>query len=49
MADDTLASGATARHDHHLPEATTDRYRITGEVGRGGLGRVLRALDGSLR
>lgn len=25
--------------------AATDRHRITGEVGRGGIGRVLRALD----
>src|SRR5438105_4013588 len=28
-----------------LPEVAADRYRITGEVGRGGIGRVLRALD----
>jgi eukaryotic-like serine/threonine-protein kinase len=33
------------RGDHELGQATTDRYRITGEVGRGGIGRVLRALD----
>jgi eukaryotic-like serine/threonine-protein kinase len=34
-----------ARQGYDLPELTTDRYLITGEVGRGGLGRVLRAQD----
>ena len=28
---------------HQLPETT--RYRVTGEVGRGGIGRVMKALD----
>ena len=28
---------------HQLPE--TSRYRVTGEVGRGGIGRVMKALD----
>jgi eukaryotic-like serine/threonine-protein kinase len=42
---DTHGDATAARQDHDLPEATTDRYRITGEVGRGGIGRVLRARD----
>jgi hypothetical protein len=39
----THGDTAAARQDHDLAEATTDRYRITGEVGRGGICRVLRA------
>jgi hypothetical protein len=42
---DTHGDATVARQDHDLPETTTDRYRITGEVGRGGIGRVLRARD----
>jgi WD40 repeat protein len=34
-----------APRDRDLGEATADRYRITGEVGRGGIGRVLQARD----
>ncbi|HTE55217.1 MAG TPA: hypothetical protein VK698_30400 [Kofleriaceae bacterium] len=41
----THGDTAAARQDHDLAEATTDRYRITGEVGRGEIGRVLRARD----
>jgi WD40 repeat protein len=47
-ASDTVLSGDggnTARGDDQFRETTSDRYRITGEVGRGGIGRVLRALD----
>ena len=40
---DSDASATLARDTHDLPETT--RYRITGEVGRGGLGRVMHALD----
>jgi hypothetical protein len=42
---DTHGDTAASRQDRDLPGATTDRYRITGEVGRGGIGRVLRAQD----
>src|SRR5437868_297553 len=45
MTGDSHADATMARHDHQLPEVITDRYRITGEVGRGGIGRVLHALD----
>lgn len=45
MTGDTRVDTTMARHDHQLPEVITDRYRITGEVGRGGIGRVLHALD----
>ena len=45
LTDDAQGGAATARGDLPLSEAGTDRYRITGEVGRGGIGRVLRALD----
>jgi len=41
---DTI-SAAPAGPERDPSELRTDRYRITGEVGRGGLGRVLRALD----
>ncbi len=41
----TVASPLARRKDRDLPGTTTDRYRVTGEVGRGGIGRVLRALD----
>jgi WD40 repeat protein len=46
-AADTLMTSEVglARGEPQLPEVTGDRYRITGEVGRGGIGRVLRALD----
>ena len=47
-ASDTVLSSDGAPHDRRdsqIPNATSDRYRITGEVGRGGIGRVLRALD----
>ncbi len=40
---DPRANAAMARDTHQLPEST--RYRITGEVGRGGIGRVMHALD----
>jgi eukaryotic-like serine/threonine-protein kinase len=40
---DSAANPAMARDTHHLPETT--RYRITGEVGRGGIGRVMQAVD----
>ena len=43
MADD--ARGNVAGDERALAEGGTDRYRITGEVGRGGIGRVLQALD----
>jgi eukaryotic-like serine/threonine-protein kinase len=43
-ASETLA-GTPGRADHQMPEVAADRYRITGEVGRGGIGRVLEALD----
>ncbi len=45
-ASDTMPSDGgdtSGRRDLQLP--TSDRYRVTGEVGRGGIGRVLRALD----
>ncbi|HTE53030.1 MAG TPA: protein kinase [Kofleriaceae bacterium] len=42
---DTHGDDTAARRDHDSPEAATDRYRITGEVGRGGIGRVLSARD----
>jgi WD40 repeat protein len=45
MSDSGQANVATGSQEVHLPEATGDRYRVTGEVGRGGIGRVLRALD----
>ncbi|MEO8705651.1 MAG: protein kinase [Kofleriaceae bacterium] len=35
----------TADDEHQPSDITRDRYRITGEVGRGGIGRVLEALD----
>ena len=40
---DTHENAAIAEGPHDLPEST--RYRITGEVGRGGIGRVMSALD----
>jgi hypothetical protein len=40
---DSTANAAMGRDTHRLPETT--RYRITGEVGRGGIGRVMHALD----
>ena len=40
---DPAANAAMARDTVDLPETT--RYRITGEVGRGGIGRVMHALD----
>ena len=45
--DSTIASGAAAMTGagRELPVVTSDRYRVAGEVGRGGLGRVLRARD----
>lgn len=38
---DPHASDYVTLDAHHLPETT--RYRITGEVGRGGIGRVMKA------
>jgi eukaryotic-like serine/threonine-protein kinase len=35
----------TARAEQQSSDAIKDRYRITGEVGRGGIGRVMEALD----
>jgi eukaryotic-like serine/threonine-protein kinase len=45
---DTLGDQAkttAARADPQTSDANKNRYRITGEVGRGGLGRVMEALD----
>ena len=42
---DTHGDAAAAGQERHPAAATTDRYRIIGEVGRGGIGRVLRARD----
>ena len=38
-------AATTGSRDYSLPEITRDRYQISDEVGRGGIGRVLRALD----
>src|SRR5512140_1909163 len=38
-------AATTGSPDYNLPEITSDRYRISSEVGRGGIGRVLHALD----
>jgi len=40
--DDTDDAGDRA---YDLPAVTADRYRVTGEVGRGGIGRVMHARD----
>ena len=45
-ASDTVMSyGGDTDADYQPRHTTSDRYRVTGEVGRGGIGRVLRALD----
>src|SRR5262249_54512084 len=45
LTDSGDAHAPAGHHEVQLPETATDRYRVTGEVGRGGIGRVLRALD----
>ena len=48
VSDATVASGAApvgGKPTRELPKLAADRYVIAGEVGRGGLGRVLRARD----
>jgi eukaryotic-like serine/threonine-protein kinase len=42
---DTQNTATQPRHPHELPAFATERYRVTGEVGRGGIGRVLQARD----
>jgi serine/threonine protein kinase len=51
--DETAASGDPRAEDPGvegaaLPEVSPRRYRVDGEVGRGGIGRVLRARDVAL-
>jgi len=41
----TTLTGPSVGPPRESSELGTERYRITGEVGRGGIGRVLRALD----
>ncbi|MFT3693263.1 MAG: protein kinase [Kofleriaceae bacterium] len=41
-------AGPVISKPRELADAGTERYRVTGEVGRGGLGRVLRAQDSVL-
>jgi hypothetical protein len=42
--DETLLEKASERSEQ-IRDVFADRYRVTGEVGRGGIGRVLHALD----
>jgi serine/threonine protein kinase len=39
------ANASPPPHDQRLSVDTKDRYQVTGEVGHGGVGRVLRAVD----
>ena len=39
------ANASPPPHDRRLSVDTKDRYQVTGEVGYGGVGRVLRAVD----
>jgi len=42
---DERANASPAPHHQRLSVDTKDRYQVTGEVGHGGVGRVLRAVD----